>query len=282
MLKVGSASIVACGGPRAALNWLGFLRSHRLRVIVVIPTYNEAENLTPLVAEIHALKIPELSILVIDDNSPDGTGRIAEELADKYSGFLSIRHRSGERGFTASYREGFQLALAMGADCIIQMDADFSHQPKYLPMMLEILAGEADLVIGSRYVLGGSVAPEWNFLRRWLSRFANQYYIRNLLGLPVQDATGGFRAWRNFTLEKVSTGKLLSSGYAFQVEKAYLCHLMGFRIVEIPIHFPDRLRGESKMSWRIALEAAWRVLQFRWRYGKLRSKNWAYPNSVRR
>ena len=242
----------------------------RLRTIVVIPTYNEAENLALLVAAILSLELPDLGILVVDDDSPDGTGRLADELAARHPGVVKVLHRHENHGFGPSYIDGFRYALQLGTEYIVQMDADFSHQPRYLPALLAAIQGEADLVIGSRYVPGGSVAAEWHFLRRGVSRFANQIYVRLLLGLPVRDATGGFRAYKRGALSELGLDEIRSNGYSFQVETAFRCHCLGYRIGEVPIHFPERERGSSKMNWRIALEAAWRVLQFRWRYRNLR------------
>lgn len=235
-----------------------------MQKIIIIPTYNEAENLEQLVTALRSLAIPDLGILVVDDDSPDGTGRIADELARTSDGVLRVLHRrQRKRGYGPSLVDGIREALSLGAEYIAHMDADFSHQPRYLPALLAA-AEDADLVIGSRYVPGGSVAENWHFLRLALSKFANQFYVRLFLRLPIQDATGGFRIYRRAVIEAIDLQSIRSNGYSFQLETAYRCYRRGFRLYEVPIHFPDRARGKSKMNWRIALEAALRVLLLRW------------------
>jgi dolichol-phosphate mannosyltransferase len=237
--------------------------------IVVIPTLNEAENLRPIAARILALPEPP-DILVVDDASPDGTGEIAEALGRETGGKVRALNRSGERGLGPAYREGFRAALRDGYDRIVQMDADFSHDPGRLPRLLAAL-DRADLALGSRYVRGGGVR-DWGVLRRALSR-GGSLYARFLLGLPVQDVTGGFKAWRRETLAAVDPGGVRSTGYCFQIEMTWRAHAAGARIREVPIVFPDRRVGRSKMSRRIFLEAVWRVPWLRisgknpWRQG---------------
>lgn len=243
-----------------------------MRTIVIIPTYNEVENLALLVATILEMELPELGILVVDDDSPDGTGKLADELAAQYPGIVAALHRREDRSFGRSLIAGMQRALQLGAEYVMHMDADFSHPPRYLPELLEALRGGAGVAIGSRYTQGGTVAGEWHLLRYGLSKFANQIYIRLILGLPVRDATGGFRAYKRTTVSQLGFEEIRSNGYSFQVETIYRCYRMGYQITEVPIHFPERERGKSKMNWRIALEAAWRVLLFRWRFRNLRPK----------
>ena len=224
---------------------------------VVVPTYNEAENIGRLIPQI--LADPRFRVLVVDDGSPDGTGALVGALAtaDPRVGLLS---RSSKQGLGSAYIAGFRRALAEGAELICEMDADFSHDPRYLPDLLAAIAVGADLVIGSRYVPGGGTT-DWGLLRRLISRGGN-IYAGLILGLPVADATGGFRCYRRAVLEQLELGRVRSNGYAFQVEMAYKAHKAGFRIAEVPIIFPDRRVGKSKMSRRIVLEAlvnVWRL-----------------------
>lgn len=191
--------------------------------LVVMPTYNERENL-PLMAEaLFELGLPDFGLLVVDDNSPDGTGRLAEELSPKYGGAIRVLHRPFKNGFGPAYIDGFRQALRMGAQRIIQMDADFSHQPRYIPQLLEALE-EADLVIGSRWIRGGGVDPQWGLHRKLLSMWANRIYTPFILNMPIYDATGGFRAWRRATLEGLGLEWVQSNGYVFQVEMAYIAY----------------------------------------------------------
>ncbi len=235
---------------------------------MVVPTYNEAENLAALVGELLGLGVPGLRILVVDDASPDGTGQIADGLATGYPGVVEVMHRGGKQGLGTAYVAGFQHALRAGADFVVQMDADFSHSPAYLPTFLEA-AKRYDVVIGSRYVPGGSTDERWSFWRYLLSWWANQCYSRVILGLQVRDATAGFKCFRREVLETIDLGSVGSSGYIFQVEMAYLCQRLGFRVLEVPIHFEDRRIGRSKMTVPVKLEAAWRVWQIRARYRNL-------------
>src|SRR5690606_21796599 len=209
------------------------------KTMVVLPTYNEAENLPLMVDALFALPVEHLSILIVDDNSPDGTGQIADQLAEQHQGRIAVLHRSAKDGLGAAYRAGFREALRLGADYIIQMDCDFSHQPRYIPDMVAAADGY-DLVLGSRYVKGGGVDESWSLYRKALSWFANGLYVRTVLQVPVKDATGGFKLWRRQTLIGLDLDRVRSNGYVFQVEMTYIAHRLGFKIAEIPIYFPDR------------------------------------------
>jgi len=249
------------------------------RVTVVIPTYNEADNLPALVEALLALRLPNLQVLVVDDNSPDGTGAIAEQLAAKYNAgapasrpCVAVLHRAGKGGLGTAYVAGMRQALADGADFIVQMDADFSHSPRYLPQLLGVsLATQADVVVGSRYVPGGSLDQEWERSRRLLSWWAN-LYSRAILGLRVRDMTAGFKLWRSQALQTIDLAAIRSNGYSFQVEMAYLCEKLGLRVIEIPIHFADRRIGHSKLDIPVKLESAWRTWHIRWRYRHLQRR----------
>lgn len=242
------------------------------KVIVVLPTYNERENITRLVPALFALNVPNFHLLVVDDNSPDGTGQVAEELANEvaYRGRIIVLHRPEKQGLGPAYIQGFKRALALGADLVIQMDADLSHQPKYIPQLLE-MARTYDLVIASRYVTGGSVDEGWGPLRKLLSWWANRVYAPTILDIPMRDATGGFRCYHRHCLIGINLDQIKASGYVFQVEMAFVAHRLGYRIGEIPIHFPDRQHGDSKMTGTIALEAALRVWQIKFRHRALNS-----------
>jgi dolichol-phosphate mannosyltransferase len=229
------------------------------RLTIVIPTYNEAGNLPALAAAIWALPLPALHLLVVDDSSPDGTAEVARQLAASRPGQMTVLQRAGKLGLGTAYIAGFQEALRQGADVIGQMDADFSHDPGYLPGFLTALE-ETDVVYGSRYVAGGSLDDRWSAGRKLLSRFGNAY-ARAILRLQVYDATGGYRLWRRETLAALPLERVRSNGYVFQVEMAYVTQHLGFRHVECPIYFEDRRIGESKMSLRIQIEAAIRVWQ---------------------
>jgi len=238
------------------------------KTIVVIPTYNEADNLPAIVAELFAQPVQGLDILIVDDASPDGTGQVADELAARYDGRLRVIHRLGKLGLGTAYIEGFKHALERGADYIIQMDADFSHSPTYLPTFLEKIL-DYDVVVGSRYVEGGRLDEQWGMGRYFLSWFANSVYTRLFLGIKTRDATAGFKCWRRKALETLPLDAIHSGGYVFQVEMAYLSEKLGLRILEVPIFFEDRRIGKSKMSVPVKLEAAWRVFEIRWRYRRL-------------
>lgn len=239
-----------------------------LKTSIVIPTFNEAENLPVIIERLFGLNIPSLNVLVVDDNSPDGTGKIAEQLAEKYSGNVNVLHRQGKLGLGTAYIEGFKICLAEGADRIVQMDADFSHNPEKVTVLLSNL-DNFDMALGSRYVEGGSLDREWAFWRKGLSTFGN-FYARMILGMPIRDVTGGFRAWKRETLLGIPLDRVKSQGYAFQVEMGYITHLKGFKIKEIPIYFADRSRGDSKMSLNIQIEAAKRVWAILYEYRDLR------------
>jgi dolichol-phosphate mannosyltransferase len=239
-------------------------------IAVVMPTYNERENLPLIVAEVLGLPVEGLRILVVDDNSPDGTGELAETLATQYPGRISVLHRTEKQGLGPAYIAGFKQALSTGADTIIQMDADFSHQPKYIIELMAKLEQGYDLVIASRFARGGGVDEKWSIYRKLLSWFANRVYVRILLNIPVTDATAGYRIWRRQTLIGLDLDRVRSNGYVFQVEMAYVTHRLGFQVTELPIYFPDRKRGQSKMDIRIQLEAALRVWQLMVRHHALK------------
>lgn len=232
--------------------------------MVVMPTYNEAENLVQMVAELMTLELDGLETLIIDDNSPDGTGQIADDLAAQYANRVHVVHRQGKMGLGTAYITGFRYALDAGVDYVIQMDADFSHSPSHLPQLLERIQ-ECDVVIGSRYVPEGRVDEKWSPWRRFLS-WGGNFYARVITGLRIHDTTGGFRCFRRQALLALDLDRIRSEGYAFQIEVAYACQRKGLRLCEIPIYFEDRSMGLSKMSSRIILEAVWRVWQMRWRY----------------
>jgi len=240
-----------------------------LQISIVTPTYNEAENLPKLVSALFALPL-DLRVLVVDDNSPDGTGKIADELAKTNPGRVFVMHRPGKLGLGSAYLQGFKKVLEDGAQAVVQMDADFSHDPQVLLEMAKRIE-TCDLVIGSRYVEGGSVDGRWPLWRKSLSAFAN-FYARTLLGLPLRDVTTGYRLWRREALMQMPLERIKSGGYVFLVEMAYLAHCLEFRIVETPIYFLDRRWGRSKMSFKIQAEAALRIWQVGWGYRDLRKK----------
>jgi dolichol-phosphate mannosyltransferase len=225
-----------------------------MRALVCLPTYQERENLAPIVEAILAAS-PALEVLVIDDDSPDGTGRLADELAAR-DPRVNVLHRKVKEGLGKAYLAGFGWALARDYELVLEMDADFSHDPKYLPALLE-RAKEADLVLGSRYVPGGGTV-NWGLGRRLLSR-GGGLYARTILGVRVRDLTGGFKCFRREVLEAIDLGTVECSGYAFQIELTYRAIRRGFRVVEVPIVFADRRVGQSKMSRRIVLEAVRKV-----------------------
>jgi dolichol-phosphate mannosyltransferase len=241
-----------------------------VQLTVVIPTFNEAENLPGLVSALFGLPIPELGLLVVDDHSPDGTGEIAEQLSQAHPGRLVVTHRAGKLGLGSAYIFGFSQALEAGAQAVAQMDADFSHPPDKLVDLMQALRS-CDVAMGSRYVPGGSVDKNWPLWRRSLSAFGN-WYARLILGLPIRDVTGGFRLWRRETLLGMPLERVRSNGYAFQVEMAYLATRLGYRFLEVPFYFADRRWGHSKMSARIQREAALRVWQMRFEYRHLKRK----------
>lgn len=237
-----------------------------MTTIVVIPTYNEADNISAITAELLTLDIEDLQVLIIDDNSPDGTGQIADDLAKRcYQGRLHVIHRQGKLGLGTAYITGFTWALEHKADYIIQMDADFSHSPGYISKMLELIGG-CDVVVGSRYISGGQLDERWSWWRWFLSWWANSIWTRGILGVKTKDATAGFKCWRRNALERIGLDRIHSNGYVFQVEMAFISEKLNFRIQEIPIYFEDRRIGQSKMSVPVKIEAALRVFEIRWRH----------------
>jgi len=232
-------------------------------VTVVLPTYNEADNLPVIVRALFALPLPQLRVLVVDDNSPDGTGELADRLAAESGGRLDVVHRTGKEGLGRAYVDGMTRALDAGADFVVQMDADLSHPPEALPQLLgTALATRAGVVIGSRYVTGGVLAQEWGLHRRLLSAWAN-FYVQRLLSVRIRDVTAGFKLWRAETLRDLRLETVGSNGYSFQVEMNYRAVLRGHKILEVPIRFDERARGASKMSLTVQLESALVPLRLR-------------------
>lgn len=232
-----------------------------MRPLIIVPTYNEIENLTPLTDAIFAAVPGAVDVLVVDDNSPDGTGKLADDLAKKNSR-IHVLHRAGKMGLGTAYVHGFGWGIENGFDSLIEMDADFSHNPRYLPQMLSLLE-KHDVVIGSRYVAGGGTV-NWGLGRKVLSR-GGSFYSRMILGATVRDFTGGFNGWKKKVIEAVDLPSLRSDGYSFQIELKYRAFLRHFDIFEFPIIFEDRKVGKSKMNRRIVIEALMRVWGFRWR-----------------
>jgi dolichol-phosphate mannosyltransferase len=234
-----------------------------LKFLIVIPTYNEIQNLKGLTESVfqvadlkaHVYGVKEVNVLIVDDNSPDGTGKLADELAKKEPR-ISVLHRQQKNGLGKAYVAGFAWALDRGYDAICEMDADFSHNPAYLPEFWRLLK-DHDVVMGSRYVPGGGV-KNWGLARRFISR-GGSVYARSILGMSVQDMTGGYNAWRRNVLEAVDISTLRSEGYAFQIELKWRAWKKGFKLIEFPILFEDRTAGKSKMSKRIIVEAMLRV-----------------------
>jgi dolichol-phosphate mannosyltransferase len=224
-------------------------------ICVCLPTYNERENLVPMVDRLGQVLGDEGIVLVIDDSSPDGTGEIADGLAAERP-WVQVLHRPQKEGLGPAYLDGFHKALELGADFVFEMDCDFSHDPSDVPR-LAAAAEDADLVIGSRYVTGGGTR-NWGLLRRLISR-GGSLYAQILLGVPVRDLTGGFKCYRRAVLETIDLDAIESKGYAFQIETTYRALRAGFRVVEVPIVFTDREVGGSKMSKAIVLEAVWKV-----------------------
>lgn len=232
-----------------------------MKVAIVIPTYNESENLPILVTELSALGIDGLGFVIVDDGSPDGTGEVADRLATEFDGVFEVIHRERKQGLGRSYIAGFKKALELGAEQIVQMDADLSHPPAEILPMLKAL-DDADVVTGSRYAPGGGVDPTWNFLRRQISHWGG-VGIRFVLGLKVKDSTSGFKAFRRSALETIGIDRLTLSGYGFQAEVTYRAQKAGLKIVEHPFTFMDRTAGKSKMSAGIAIEAIYRLILIR-------------------
>jgi len=243
-----------------------------LKLTVVIPTYNEADNVGPMAQALFDLGLPDLDVLIVDDESPDGTGRIAGELAAQHPGRLYVCHRASPRGLGRAYLDGFRWALEHGADSIVQMDCDFSHSPRYIPQFLDHIQ-DYDVVVGSRYVVGGKTDERWSWGRWLLSWWANRVYTSLILGCRVKDATAGFKCWRRQTLMGLDLSRVRSQGYVFQVEMAYVTERLGYRVLELPIYFEDRRVGHSKMTMPVKIEAALRVLEVRWRHRHLRPRD---------
>jgi len=229
-----------------------------MKTLIIVPTYNEIDNLRPLVETIFSYA-PATDILIVDDNSPDGTGKLADELHNEHAQ-VQVLHRPGKLGLGTAYTAGFKYAIEQGYDAAFEMDADFSHDPQYLPDFLEAIEF-ADLVIGSRYIRGGDT-PNWSFVRRLISGCGN-IFARFMLGIPVHDCTAGYRLYRREALERLDLDTIQSQGYAFQVEMAYRVMKQGFKIVETPIIFMDRRVGKSKMSRKIVIEGFTYVLKTR-------------------
>lgn len=234
------------------------------RMMVVLPTYNERENLPVMVDTLHGLGIAGLEVLVVDDNSPDGTGDLAEALREQHPETIHVAHRPQKMGLGPAYIDGFGRALALGADFVVEMDADFQHDPRTL-LDFRHWIEEYDIVVGCRYMPGGSVDDRWSLPRKLLS-YGGSIYSRLILGLRVHDPTGGYKCFRASALRQLDLSRVRSSGYTFQIEMSYACQRAGLRVKEVPIHFVDRERGQSKMSPRIATEAIWRVWQIKRRY----------------
>jgi dolichol-phosphate mannosyltransferase len=234
-----------------------------VRATVCLPTYNEKENLEPMLRALAEVLGPDDRVLVVDDNSPDGTGVIADRLARELAE-VRVLHRPRKEGLGRAYLDGFGVALAEDAELVLEMDADFSHDPADLPRLIEA-AAEADLVLGSRYVPGGGV-ENWGMLRRALSR-GGSWYARTLLGVPVRDLTGGFKCFNRRVLDAIDLNAVHADGYGFQIELTYRAIQAGCTVKEIPIRFRERREGHSKMTARIALEAVWKVPALRFRGG---------------
>ncbi len=242
-----------------------------MQITVVVPTFNEAENLPKLVSALFNLPRVDLKVLVVDDNSPDGTGKLADRLTGEYPGRFSVLHRPGKQGLGAAYRAGFAQALQDGAEAVCEMDADFSHPPEKIPEMADRLEQGYDIVFGSRYIPGGGLDQHWSLWRKGLSIFGN-WYARTILGLGLQDVTGGFRLFRRSALISLPLAEIQSTGYMFQIEVAYVASLMGYRFNEVPFYFAERRWGKSKMSLRIQAEAAIRTWQLKGLYKNLAIK----------
>src|SRR5260370_5534540 len=246
-----------------------------MKTLIIIPTYNEVDNLRPLLQEIF-VQVPEGDVLIVDDNSPDGTGKLADEIHAE-NPQVNVIHRSGKLGLGTAYTAGFKYALAHSYDTVFEMDADFSHDPRYLPDFLKAIE-HADLAIGSRYIPGGST-PNWSYIRRLISGSGN-IFARFLLGIPVRDCTAGFRCYRREVLQSIDLDTIQSRGYAFQIELTYRALTKGFQIVETPITFMDRRLGTSKMSRKIVFEAFAFVLRTRISEGRVPRRQTTTPRSV--
>jgi dolichol-phosphate mannosyltransferase len=244
------------------------------RLTVVVPTYNEAENLPGLVEALFSLPLRNLRVLIVDDGSPDGTGSLADSLARRYNdraqSRMAVLHRPQKAGLGRAYVAGMTAALREGADFVAQMDADFSHCPSDIPRLLGVLCSTgAGVAIGSRYVEGGRLDKDWSWWRRILSWWAN-FYARAILKMRIRDVTAGFKLWQAEVLRAIDLERIDSDGYVFQIEMNYVCKKLGHDIVEVPIEFRERRSGRSKMSLRVKIEAALRPLQLRWRHRHVR------------
>jgi dolichol-phosphate mannosyltransferase len=255
-------------GCRGRTSGVKYEAAYAMKAVVVVPTFNEAVNLPTFVPAVLEQAVPGLGILIVDDESPDGTGRLADDLSARSPGRVEVLHRRGQRGLGRAYVAGFCRALEEGADVVVQMDADFSHPPDDIPRLVAALA-DCDVAIGSRYVSGGAASEDWSPGRRALSRWAN-FYSRTILGLKTRDATAGFKAWRRTALEAIDLGRVSSDGYIFQVEMAYLCERLGLRVGEIPITFEERHDGRSKMTMGIKLDSVAGVFRIRRRHRGIR------------
>ncbi|WP_173077155.1 polyprenol monophosphomannose synthase [Phytohabitans rumicis] len=233
---------------------------------VVVPTFNEVDNVPRLVERLLALRLPGLHVLIADDNSPDGTGEVADKLATENPGRVTVVHRAGKEGLGRAYVDGMSRALDAGAAYVAQMDADLSHPPEALPGLLgTLLATQAGVVIGSRYVPGGELDENWPFYRRALSGWAN-FYVHTLLNVRIRDLTAGFKVWRADVLRDVDLSRVQSNGYSFQVEMHYLATRQGHTIIEVPIRFEERTSGASKMTTRTKVESAVMPFRLRWKH----------------
>ena len=238
-----------------------------MKTLVLIPTYNEKDNIPVLVADL--MSIPGVHVLVLDDQSPDGTGKVADELGQKFAGRVQCLHRSGQRGLGVSYLEGFHRAIESDFDFVGQMDADLSHDPKYLPAMIDAASKGADLVIGSRYLNGISVV-NWPLRRIILSQFAN-FYIRTVTGLHLRDITTGYRCWRRTSLAKLPLDRIVSDGYAFLLDITFMAAGAGLKIEESPIIFIERRQGASKLSSGVLAESLLTPWKLIFRHGRIKA-----------
>ena len=232
-----------------------------IQTAIVIPTYNEVENLPAMCAAVLELEVPKPGIIIVDDNSPDGTGRVADGMVADSDGQMIVLHRAGKLGLGTAYVEGFSAALETGISHVVQMDCDFSHPPSLVPILLKRLA-TADVAVASRYCEGGGVDPNWQEHRALLSRYAN-VGIRAIMGIDAQDPTSGFKAYRRTALEAIDLDSLELTGFGFQAEVAYRMQGAGLHVVEQPYTFMERTAGKSKMSPEIAIEALWRLTKLR-------------------